>query len=114
MSSFKLWAALATVLAAGCASTPNQPTASGGAVPAPVAEAAERAPGAVSDRPDVLVVDTSADNPGSVVSCREMLKPASNVIRTQCMTADDWKKFERQQELWAQQLLRRMQGSGFP
>lgn len=114
MSSFKLCVALTTALAAACASTPNPPTASAGAQAALVAEAAERAPGAELESSEVLVVDASNQDPGSVISCREMLKPASNVIVTQCMSENDWKRYKRQQEIWAQQQLRRMQGSGFP
>ena len=110
MSGIKRCAAVATLLAAGCASAPERAAETAleaedgtGEVTAAVTEA-ERS---------VLDLNEIALDPGQMVSCREMLKPASNVIVTRCMTGDDWKRFKRREELWAQQMLRIMQGGAY-
>ena len=43
------------------------------------------------------------------VTCRDILIQGSNVLRTQCMTRNDWKIWNRAQEIWAQDMVLRMQ-----
>jgi uncharacterized lipoprotein YajG len=116
---------LAGILAfAGCASAPKQP-AENPAVPAAEASATAHASGvatasgterAASDTaaaattdgvPSVEVSTLTDTNP---VTCRDLLIQGSNVLRTQCMTRNDWKVWDQAQRLWAQDLLLRMQG----
>ncbi len=45
------------------------------------------------------------------VFCRDMLQPNSNVHIKQCMTAEDWKRYERLEAREALGIVRMMQGS---
>ena len=63
----------------------------------------------------VMVVDAAeliAREPPRVV-CREILKQGSNVHILQCMTAENWKIFERAEALNAASIVRMMQGRAF-
>ena len=105
---------IATLVLAGCASAPERP-AETTAVPASVPVEAEGGAGAAATAataatgivPAVDVATLADNNP---VSCRDLLLPNSNVMRLQCMTRSDWKKWDQAQRLWAQDMLRRMQG----
>jgi ABC-type enterochelin transport system substrate-binding protein len=120
MSHYTYCIALAVVLT-GCAAAHERPaalatapeTSSAATVQQAQSSTAEaaRAPEQVAE---VAVLDANTLDPGSVVICREMLKPSSNVIVRQCMTRDDWKRYERMQTLQAQTILRQMQGNAFP
>jgi hypothetical protein len=109
MNQFKCFTAAAFLIVAGCASAPDPMAAN----ESPQAQADAVPVVAAADADAVLSVDTDDFDPGSVISCREMLKMGSNVIQTYCMSRDDWKRFERRQEREAQEMLRVMQGSAF-
>jgi hypothetical protein len=111
MTRFKLCAALAVLLVAGCAGAPevaDEATAS--AALADSSAAPETAtPG------DARVVDVNelvASTPPPLI-CRQILKQGSNVIVTQCLTAKDWKLFQRRQEQDAAEIVRMLQGSKY-
>jgi hypothetical protein len=109
------------VFAAGCAVAPEAANVPRTGAEPTAALAPDAAPEAASEAGvarDSLVQPTIVDlqhlaqgNTG--VICREMLKPLSNVIVTYCGTPDAWKVYKRQQEQWAQQMLRMMQGSPY-
>jgi hypothetical protein len=111
MTRFKLCAALAVLLVAGCAGAPevaDEATAS--AALADSSAAPETAtPG------DARVVDVNelvASTPPALI-CRQILKQGSNVVITQCLTAKDWKAFQRRQEQDAQEITRMLQGGHY-
>jgi outer membrane murein-binding lipoprotein Lpp len=132
--------ALATIVAAGCASAPQPATTSTSVATLPAAgaqtgqedagaaagdaiAAGAAATGAVPAEPTTAsaaaapaVVDANllTQAPGSIVICRDVLITGSNVMTTRCMTRDDWKRFEYIQMIEAQETLRKMQGSAFP
>jgi PBP1b-binding outer membrane lipoprotein LpoB len=124
MSPFQRGATtLIAALLGGCASAPEQASDS------PAASATEQAAETLAQNTtesDATVVAaagaepavrelTSADvDPGLVVTCREMLQHASNVITTRCMTADDWKRYEKEEARQAAETVRRFQGDPFP
>jgi hypothetical protein len=108
---------LAGILAfSGCASAPQAPLVNP-AIPAASARAsASETDGAAGDTaaaaataavPSVEVSKLADTNP---VTCRDMLIHGSNVLRTQCMTRNDWKVFDQAERIWAQDMLLRMQG----
>jgi hypothetical protein len=115
---------LAGILAfAGCASAPEAPVQNAAApvasasVPAQAraAASASQSEGATGDAasaataagvPTVEVAKLADTNP---VTCRDVLIQGSNVLRTQCMTRNDWKTWQRAQEIWAQDMVLRMQ-----
>jgi hypothetical protein len=111
------YGAAAILLAAGCASTPEQAADNGdGRTAQAAAEAATKAIQAanVPDAEPVVLELTAGDvDPANRVTCREMLKPASNVIVTRCLSGHDWKIYERARELWAQEMLRTIQGGAY-
>lgn len=115
MSPLKWCTISAAALVAACASTPPVPSASLTEATQGAATGATALAAATSEvnSENVLVLDANNQNPGSVVSCRDMLQVGSNVIKTRCMSRDGWKRYERQLELHAQQMLRQMQGSGY-
>lgn len=103
--------ALVTMLAAGCASAPDQSSAVAPSftdTPAETVAAVTEAPTSI----ETLTPDDLRD-PGSVVSCRQMLKPASNIIERVCLTADGWKIFEAALAEYAQRMLRMWQGGAY-
>jgi hypothetical protein len=110
---------------AGCASAPEQsaekpivPTAD--ASTAPPASGAATAPETEGTPGDTAAVATIKGGVPAVeiakladtnpVTCRDMLIHGSNVLRTQCMTRNDWKVYDQAQRIWAQDMLLRMQG----
>ena len=102
-----------SVFAAGCASTPS--TVSAPAFASTDTEALAGAP-----EPDVnvvtedeLLVATDEEIADAEVVCRLMLQNASNQLVQRCMSRRAWRTYERAQELWAQQMLRQMQGSPY-
>ena len=121
---------------AGCASAPKRP-AETAAVPAASASAAAVASGAASafaaaaasgaasasetegaaggtaaaaGTEDVPTIEVSKLVDTNPVTCRDLLVQGSNVLRTQCMTRNDWKVWDQARRLWAQDFLLRMQG----
>jgi hypothetical protein len=109
---------------AGCASAPEQPAknadvataGASAAAPAPQAATASQIEGTPGDAvavattegvPNIEVAKLGDTNP---VTCRDMLIQGSNVLRTQCMTRNDWKVYDQAQRVWAQDMLLRMQG----
>jgi hypothetical protein len=119
-------AVLAAALLGGCAAAPPEPVSANAAQSATeqisenVAQnATESDDGTIAatsaEAQPVVVELTAADvDPGLVVTCREMLQHASNVITTRCMTADDWKRYEREEARQAAETVRRFQGDPFP
>jgi hypothetical protein len=74
---------------------------------------------AEADDSGAVVPDTIVDanelvarTPPPVI-CRQMLKQGSNVIIQQCMTAKDWKLYERREALEAQSFVRMLQGGAY-
>lgn len=105
MSPIKFCLVLAAVLAAGCASAPEELTASTGA---------DGTVGVADETdPTVVSLDEITMDPGSVVICREMLKQGSNVIVATCMSREDWKRYERRRAQDAAAVVRFLQGSAF-
>jgi hypothetical protein len=123
---------IATLLATGCASAPQQTAEDGRAETARAeggAATAAAEPGVSANANDVLANEALANevlanrvlvvdaretpDPGLNVTCREMLKQGSNVIITQCMSQDDWKKFKRRQARDAAEIVRMLQGSAY-
>ena len=91
-------------LAAGCASTASPEISSLVAAPEQPAENAT-AP--------QLVATLRPSPEGVPVICREMLRPASNVIVRRCASPAEWRTYDRAQEEWARRTLRQMQGSRY-
>ena len=93
-------------LAAGCASTAGPESSS----PAVIQEA-----GTVVDvvTADELLVAADASVEDGRVTCREILRQASNQIERRCMTQAAWRNYDRAAEIRAQSLLRQMQGSPY-
>jgi hypothetical protein len=114
MSRSKAYVVLAALLAAGCASTPE---IADEAPAAAAVVATTQAPGAVAPSSVVpnAVVDANelvARTPPPVI-CKEILKPGSNVHVQQCMTADNWKRYQRYEAQNAAELVRMMQGGAY-
>lgn len=110
MSRVVAYAALITLLAAaGCASAPETRDQASAAV---AAATASDTSGTVV--PDAIVDanELAARTPPPVI-CRQMLKQGSNVIIQQCLTAKDWKEFERREAQQAQSLVRMMQRGAY-
>lgn len=127
MSPFPCGAAvLIAALLGGCASAPSEEISENAAQSA-IEQVSESLAQNATASDDAVIAATSADvdpvvvelsaadvDPGLVVTCREMLQHASNVITTRCMTADDWKRYEREEARQAAQTVRRFQGDPFP
>jgi len=109
---------------AGCASAPKRP-AETAAVPAASASVAALASGAATASETegaaggtaaavrtegVPTIEASTLVDPNPVTCRDMLIQGSNVLRTQCMTRNDWKVWAQAQQRWAQDFLLRAQG----
>lgn len=102
-----------SVLAAGCASTPNPVSA-----PTFAATDGDTPVGATDPEinvvtEDELLVATDEEIADAEIVCRLMLQNASNQLVQRCMSRRDWRTYERAQEMWAQQMLRQMQGSPY-
>jgi hypothetical protein len=112
---------MAAVLAAGCAATSDSAVGSGAEAASSVAAenasvaAASPSDGAGAAQLNPGIVDLrhvpQGDRTGYI--CREMLKPASNVIVTYCGTPAAWKVYERHQARWSQEIVRMMQGGAY-
>lgn len=108
MSRTKAWVALVTlVAAAGCASAPETTEAPPEAAIAATEDSGTVVPDAIVDANELV-----ARTPPPVI-CRHMLKQGSNVIIQQCMTAENWKRFERRQAQEAQSIVRTLQRGAF-
>ncbi len=105
MNPIKLCLMLAAALVAGCASAPEQLSASTGT------QAAAELVGEID--PTVVTLEEITLNPGSVIVCREMLKQGSNVIVKTCMSRDDWVRYKRREARDAAAVVRFLQGSAF-
>jgi hypothetical protein len=110
MSRIQACIPLVALLAiAGCAGAPEVADEPPAAVPVAVAAAEEgddAAPNAIK------VVDANeliAREPEPVL-CRDMLMPNSNVHTTRCMTAENWKRWQRREAQNAAATVRMMQG----
>lgn len=97
--------ALVILVAAGCSSTPTEEAANAADQEAPALNSAAE--------PTVVELAAMVRDPADIVRCRQMLHPASNVIVTRCLSGRDWERFERQQERWAKEILRTMQGGAY-
>ena len=99
--------------AAGCASTPEIADETSAAAPSVTAtQAAAVAPSGVVPNTVVDANELVARTPPPVI-CKEILKPGSNVHVQQCMTADNWKRYERYEAQNAAELVRMMQGGAY-
>lgn len=106
MSRVKAYVALVALLAvAGCASGPE--VAEELSATAAVAEGGTVVPDTIVDANELV-----ARTPPPVI-CRHMLKQGSNVIIEQCMTADNWKAYERRQAQEAQSIVRTLQRGAY-
>jgi hypothetical protein len=122
MSLFRCGAAvLIAALLGGCATAPVSEDAAQSAsnqISENVAQnaTASDAGGITAPSADPVVRELGAADvdPGLVVTCREMLQHASNVITTRCMTAADWKRYEKEEARQAAETVRRFQGDPFP
>jgi hypothetical protein len=124
MSLFRCSAAvLIAALLGGCATAPEQ--VSEGAAQSASDQISENVAqnatvsdaggiAATSEDPTVRELSAADVDPGLVVTCRDMLQHASNVITTRCMTADDWKRYEKEEARQAAETVRRFQGDPFP
>lgn len=109
MSRAKVCVALLTLLAAaGCASGPETTIAA----PPEAAAAATEDSGTVV--PDAIVDanELAARTPPPVI-CRQVLKQGSNVIIQQCMTAENWKIYQRREAREAESIVRTLQRGAY-
>jgi len=115
MRPTKAYVALAMLLAAGCASSPEiTDEAVIAAAPALAAAPSSTSPSTGTVVPDT-VVDANeliANTPAPPI-CREVLKFNSNVHERRCMSAEHWKQWERAEAQRAAEIVRMMQGSAF-
>jgi hypothetical protein len=105
MIRFRTCLAWVVLLVGGCAGAPERQ-------PAELAAAApSAAPAAAATITPTLVVDANelANQPLPPI-CRQSLRPGSNVIVTQCMSAADWKRFAQREALETRDLVRMFQG----
>jgi hypothetical protein len=101
----------ATFLAAGCSSSRENLAEAVAAAPPPTAAAvAETASTGVAPTELNAVVDGNELAQRTLPICRDLLKPGSNVIVTQCMSAENWRIYKRREEQQAQELVRLLQG----
>ena len=133
MSPIKACVALVTLLAASTFANSQEVADEAPAAATPAAEEAPVAPTPVAEEipaasssgepvlaaadPDapVKVVDAAAliaRDPPPVV-CREMLKRNSNVHILQCLTAEQWKIYQRAEAADAARIVRMMQGNPY-
>jgi hypothetical protein len=102
-----------SVFAAGCASAPNPVTAPAFAATDGIVEPESAEPAVNIVTEEELLVATDEEIADAEVVCRLMLQAASNQLVQRCMSRQAWRTYERAQELWAQQMLRQMQGSPY-
>jgi len=109
MSFVRISVVLAAVLlATACATTEEQALAL--AAPATVASASDGREASPTEPVLVGDVNESVQARPEVI-CKQMLKPGANVIVTQCMTAANWKIYQRRVERDAQAIVRMLQGT---
>jgi hypothetical protein len=120
MSPSKAYVVLAALVAAGCASNPEVTThvdaaeAVATAAPTLAAAPSPATTGSATVVPDA-VIDANelvADTPPRPI-CREMLRPNSNVRTKYCMSAEQWKIYERAEAQRAGELVRTWQGGDY-
>jgi hypothetical protein len=115
MSPRKAYVVLAALVAAGCASNPQVATETlATAAPTLAAASSSAAAGSASVVPDAVIDanDLVANTPSRPV-CREMLRPNSNVRTKYCMSAEQWKIYERAEAQRAGELVRTWQGGDY-
>lgn len=101
-------AMLAALLAAACATAPDERAQSPGG-----SDVQDAAQAATPAEIETITLGAAELDPGHVVTCRDELKMGSNVIVTRCMTAENWKHYKRFQTRQAQEMLRVLQGSAY-
>jgi hypothetical protein len=116
VNGFQHGLALVALVLVGCTATPE--LESGGTLPAAAELASSAADSAATESVAVapaLVVDAHemATRTGPPIICREVLKQGSNVITTECRTAEGWKLYERRQAQEAAEIVRMLQGSRY-
>jgi hypothetical protein len=99
----------AASLATACATTQEQALAPA-AASATVASSSDGRDAAPTKPVLVIDVNESVQARPEVI-CKDILKPGSNVIVSQCMTAANWKLYQRRVEREAQAIVRMLQGS---
>lgn len=104
MGRLKHCALIAALLAAGCASAPEETARS-----EMQASADSEAPSEI----ETITLGASDVDSSDVITCREILQPGSNVIRTRCMTQEAWEMYERYRTMQAQEFLRAIQGGTY-
>jgi hypothetical protein len=114
MSPRMAYVVLAASVAAGCASSPQVDESVATAAPTLAAASSSAATGSASVVPDAVIDanDLIANTPARPV-CREMLRPNSNVRTKYCMSAEDWKTYERAEAQRAGELVRTWQGGDY-
>lgn len=105
MNKWKFGTVVVAACLAGCASAPEQLSAS--VVPG------SATPSAVDGEPSEVTLEDISLDPGSLVVCRDMLKQGSNVITTTCMSRNDWKRYERRRAEEAAAIVRMLQGGAY-
>lgn len=108
MSRTKGFFVLAALLAAGgCASSPEVADETPDAAAAVAPEDGDVVPDVVVDANEL-----AARTPPPVI-CRHMLRQGSNVIIQRCMTAQDWKLYERREAEEARAIVRTLQRGAY-
>lgn len=105
-------AVLAALLLAACASTPSEEVARDDSKPDAIASESRAPPSAPVVTPS-RTVDANQLARLPAIVCRDVLKPGSNVLITQCMTVEGWKAYERREADQAEETVRMLQGSRF-
>jgi hypothetical protein len=106
---------LGSFVATACAANRENLAATGAAAPPPPAltAASTSAPESAAAAQPSTIVDGNALAQRTLPICREILRPGSNVIITQCMSAENWKAYERREEREAQEIVRMLQGGRY-
>jgi len=116
MSPRKAYVVLAALIAAGCASNPEQATepvatATAAGAPTLVAAANPTEAGAATLAPDAVLDASELIAPQPV--CREMLRPNSNVRQRYCMSPEFWQVYDRAEAQRAGEIVRTWQGGAY-
>lgn len=112
MTRFRSCALAAALLAAGCATVPEE-TAGSGDGSAVEGEAQAAAASAAPTEFETIALGANDVDPTDVITCREILQPGSNVIRTRCMTQEAWEMYDRYRTMQAQEFLRALQNGTY-
>jgi hypothetical protein len=102
-----------SVIAAGCASVPDSAPATTFAATDTRSPTGESEPAVHVVTEEELLVATDEEIADAEIVCRLMLQAASNQMVQRCMSRRAWRTYNRAQEVWAQQMLRQMQGSPY-